>query len=83
MAVKNPWEFLDGWARENVHATAYDDKVTAKLLAFQCRKAAKAAGISENGVIKASGGNLEGWFLNELNQAVDREVDRVVAKDKN
>jgi hypothetical protein len=78
----NPWEFLEGWARENVHATAYDDKVTAKRLAFECRKAAKAAGVSEYGVIKASGGDLDGWFLNELNQAVDREADRLAEKDK-
>jgi hypothetical protein len=78
----NPWEFLEKWAEDNVHATVYDDKVTAKLLAFECRKAAKAAGVSENGVIKASGGNLEGWFLTELNRATDREVDRLVEKDK-
>jgi hypothetical protein len=26
--AKNPWEFLEGWARENVHATVYDDMGT-------------------------------------------------------
>jgi hypothetical protein len=82
MAATNPWEFLQAWAGENVHATVYDDKAEARRLAFECREAAKAAGVSEYGVIKAAGGDLQGWLLIELNEAVDREVNRLVEKDK-
>jgi hypothetical protein len=39
--ARSPWEFLDGWANENVHATVYDDKGTAEQLALDCRQAAK------------------------------------------
>ncbi|MGM4892317.1 hypothetical protein [Tardiphaga sp. 839_C3_N1_4] len=80
--MANPWEFLDGWARENVHATVFDDKGTADQLAFQCREAAKAAGIHEASVVKAAGGNLESFMLDRLNEAVNAEVERLVAKDK-
>lgn len=80
--MANPWEFLDGWARENVQATVYDDKGTAEQLAFQCRKDAKSAGINEASVIKAAGGNLESFMLDRLNSSVNAEVDRLVGKDK-
>ncbi|MGY2810257.1 hypothetical protein [Bradyrhizobium sp. USDA 4506] len=80
--AKNPWEFLDGWANENVHATVYDDKGTAEQLAFDCRQAAKDAGINEGSVVKAAGGSLESFMLQRLNDAVAREVDRQVARDK-
>ncbi|WP_375306351.1 hypothetical protein WI560_32015 [Bradyrhizobium sp. A11] len=80
--AKNPWEFLDGWANENVHATVYDDNATAEQLAFDCRQAAKDAGVNEAGVVKAAGGNLKSFMLNRLNEAVNREVDRQVARDK-
>ncbi len=36
--AKNPWDFLDGRASDNVHATVYDDEATAEQLAFQCRQ---------------------------------------------
>jgi hypothetical protein len=28
--MANPWEFLEAWARENVHATAFGDEATAR-----------------------------------------------------
>ena len=80
--AKNPWEYLDGWARENVHATVYDDKATAEQLAAQCRQEAKSAGVSEASVVKAAGGNLATFMLGRLNEAVNAEVDRLVSKDK-
>jgi hypothetical protein len=80
--MANPWDFLNGWASENVHATVYDDKGTAEQLAFQCRQDARSAGISDASVVKASGGNLESFMLNRLNEAVNAEVDRLVSKDK-
>ena len=80
--AKNPWEFLDEWADENVQATVYGDEPTAKQLALQCRQEAKAAGISEAGVVKAASGDLESFMLDRLNSAVNKEVDRLVAKDK-
>ena len=80
--MANPWEFLDGWASDNVHATVYDDKGTAEQLAFQCRQEAKSAGVSEASVVKAAGGNLESFMLGRLNEAVNAEVDRLLAKDK-
>jgi hypothetical protein len=33
-------------------------------------------------VVKAAGGNLESFMLNRLDEAVGREVDRQVARDK-
>ena len=80
--MANPWEFLEKWVSNNVQATAYEDKAEAKRLAYECRKAAREAGVSENGVIKAAGGNLEGFMLTELNSAVNQEVERLVAEDK-
>jgi hypothetical protein len=80
--AKNPWEFLDAWAQENVHATVYDDKGTAAQLAAQCRQQAKAEGVNEASLIKAAGGDLQSFMLDRLDSAVKAEVDRLVAKDK-
>lgn len=80
--AENPWEFLDAWAEENVHATVYDDAGTAERLASQCRQEAKAAGVNEASLTKSAGGNLESFMLDRLNGAVRAEVDRLVAKDK-
>jgi hypothetical protein len=55
---------------------------TAKQLANACTEKAKSLGIAIASVVKAAGGNLESFMLDQLNSAVDAEVDRVVAKDK-
>jgi hypothetical protein len=81
MAV-NPWEFLDKWADDNVHATVFDDAATAKTLASSCLQDARTAGINAASVIRAAGGDLESFMLDRLNSAVNAELDRVVAKDK-
>jgi hypothetical protein len=40
--MANPWELLEAWAKENVHATAFGDEATARQLAKNCLEAAKA-----------------------------------------
>jgi hypothetical protein len=82
MAMANPFEFLRDWARENVNVTVFDDDATAKLLTAQCLSAARDAGIRVAGVIKAAGGNLAGFFLAELDSAVNTELDRLMSDDK-
>jgi hypothetical protein len=80
--AKNPWDFLDGWANDKVHATVYDDKATAKVLASQCLEEARVAGFYDASIIKAAGGNLESFMLDRLNQAANAEVNRLVDKDR-
>jgi hypothetical protein len=79
--MANPYEFLRDWCREYVNPTMYDDEPTAKSLADRCLDAAKAAGLSAAGVIKAAGGNLKSYMLSELNSAADREVERLSSKN--
>ena len=59
--MANPWEFLDRWANENVHATVHDDKSTAERLVHECLRAAKRAGVTESSLIKAGGDDLESF----------------------
>ena len=80
--AKNPWDFLDGWARENVHATVYDDTATAAQLALSLLQDADSAGISRESVIKAAGGNVARFMLGRLNEAANAEVDRLASRDK-
>ena len=80
--MANPYEFLKSWLGENAHATAFRDKAEAKRLDHEIRKAAKEAGVSWFGIIKAAGGDLEGYILAELDRAADQKVERLVAKDK-
>jgi hypothetical protein len=79
--MRNPFEFLRNWVQEHVNATAYDDAPTAKKLAQECLRDAKAAGYNEAGIIKAAGGDLAGYMLSELDSAANREVERLAAKD--
>lgn len=80
--AKNPFEFLQGWSREHVHATAYNDRATARYLAGECVRDAQNAGFGETSITKAAGGNLVNFMESELNSAADRELERVVNKDK-
>lgn len=72
--MTHPHEFLEDWVRENVHATRYRDKAEARRLAYECRKAAQEAGLSWFAVVKAAGGDVEGYVLTELNRAADQEA---------
>jgi hypothetical protein len=80
--MANPWDFLEAWAKENVHATAFGDEATASQLAKNCLEAAKKAGNDEASITKAAGGNLSDFFLSELESAANAEVARLAAKDK-
>jgi hypothetical protein len=80
--MANPWNFLEAWAKENVHATMYDDEATARQLARNCLEAPKKAGIAEAAITKAAGGNLSDFFLSELEAAANAEVACLAAKDK-
>jgi hypothetical protein len=78
--AKNPFEFLQGWARENVNATSYGDDATAKHLAGECLRAAEKAGFGETSITKAAGGNLASYMRSESESAVSRELERLVSK---
>ena len=80
--AENPFEFLQDWVREHVSATAYDDRSTAEHLAGECVRYAQEAGFSETSITKAAGGNLIDFIEGKLNSAADREVQRLVDKDK-
>jgi hypothetical protein len=80
--MADPWNFLEGWAKENVHATAFSDEATARQLAHNCLEEAKKAGIAEAGIIKAAGGNLSDFLLSELESAANAEAALLTAKDK-
>jgi hypothetical protein len=80
--MADPWKFLEAWAKENVHATAFGDEATAHQLAKDCLGAAKKAGIAEAAITDAAGGNLSDFLLSELESAANAEEARLVAKDK-
>jgi hypothetical protein len=80
--MANPWEFLETWAKENVHAILFGDEETARQLAKSCLEAAKKAGISEAAITKAAGGNLSDFLLSELESAANAEARRLAAKDR-
>jgi hypothetical protein len=79
--MANPWEWLEGWVREHVNATVYEDEAGARHLADECLRDAKKAGINEASLIKAAGGNLVTFMLTELDAAATREVNRLAERD--
>ena len=76
------WEFLETWAKENVHGILFGDEETARQLAKNCVEAAKNAGITEAELTKAAGGDLSDFFLSELETAANAEERRLAEKDK-
>jgi hypothetical protein len=78
--MANPYEFLRDWVREHVNATTYGDAAGAKILASECLRDAKKAGMNEAAVIKAAGGNLASFMLTELESAANSEVERLASK---
>jgi hypothetical protein len=80
--MADPWNFLETWAKENVHAILFDDEETARELAKNCIEAAKKAGIAEAAVTEAAGGNLSDFFLSELESAANAEERRIAANDR-
>jgi hypothetical protein len=78
--AKNPFEFLQSWARENVNATSYSDDATAKHLAGQCVRAAETAGFGETAITKAAGGDVASYLRSELESAASQELERLASK---
>jgi hypothetical protein len=74
------FDFLQSWIVENVNATMYEDKDTARHLAEDCVWEAQTRSITKADLIEAAGGNLDAYMLTELNRAVDREVEDRIAQ---
>ena len=75
--MANPHEFLENWLRENVDATPHRNNAEARRLTYECRKATAQAEFSWPEVIKAAGGDVQGYILAALDRAADQEADHV------
>ena len=75
--MADPHAFLESFVQKNVEATSHRDRAEARRLAYECRKAADKAGLSWFAIVKAAGGDVQGYVLNELTRAADREAARV------
>jgi hypothetical protein len=75
--MANPHKFLEDWVRESVEATPYRNKAEARRLTYECRKAAQQADLSWSAVIRAAGGDVEGYILAALQRAADQEAEHV------
>jgi len=81
--MANPWDFLSKWAKENTQpVAAFGADAIASHLAEQCLRDARRAGFKEDAIIKAAGGDLQGFLLSEIDSAANAEVQRQVDKDK-
>ena len=75
--MANPHAFLESWLRDNVEATPYRNNAEARRLTYEIRKATAQAGLSWPEVIKAAGGDVQGYILTTLERAADQEADHV------
>jgi hypothetical protein len=75
--MATPHEFLENWVRDSVQATPYRNKAEARRLTYECRKAAQKADLNWHAVIKAAGGDVEGYIIAELDRVADREAEHV------
>ena len=76
-------EFVESWVSENISAESYQAKGNssrAKALAAQCLEAAKAEGIPQTEIAKAIE-DLPAFIAGEIEEAHNREVARLAAKD--
>jgi hypothetical protein len=76
--------FVENWVTENVHAEGYPaegEDTHAKTLAAQCRAEALASGIP-NSEIDDEFDDLTAFMSGQIHEANDREVDRLVDKDR-
>jgi hypothetical protein len=70
-------EFVDHWESEHVEAVADPEKATeAERLALQCREDALRAGIAEQDLEDAVGGDLIGNMLQALHAALLRDLEK-------
>jgi hypothetical protein len=75
--------FVDTWVSEHVNAEGYapeGDNSRARTLARECLMAAQAAGIPE-AEITESIEDLASYMAGEIEDANDREADRLAEKD--
>ena len=82
--MANPWEFLSKWAADNVQPVAVFDAPDSlsSHLGEQCLRAGRAAGIKEDAIIKAAGGDLQGFMRAERETAANAELQRQVSRDR-
>ncbi len=76
--------FVEQWVEANVHPEAYEpegDTSRAEAMAAYCRVAAKAEGITD-AELNGSFENLTAFMAGQLEEATDREVERLVDKDR-
>jgi hypothetical protein len=76
--------FVENWVSENIHAEGYPaegEDVQAKSLAAQCRAEALAAGIPES-EIDDEFDDLTAFMSGQIQEANDREGDRLIDKDR-
>jgi hypothetical protein len=75
--------FVEEWASEKIQAEGYPaegDKSEAKALAFSCLTDASAKGISE-AEIRESVGDLTDFMSQAIEEANNREVERLAERD--
>jgi hypothetical protein len=77
VGMTNPQEFLESWVRENIDATPFRNKAEARRLAYECRKATEQAGLNWPSVIKAAGGDVEGYVRTKLDRVADQEAEHI------
>jgi hypothetical protein len=63
--------------RDSVQATPYRNKAEAMRWAHERWKVAERAGANWSAVIKAAGGDVEGYVMTELNRIANREAEHV------
>jgi hypothetical protein len=76
--------FVEEWVSDNVHAEGYPadgDDAQAKVLAQQCRTEALEAGIPSS-EIDDEFDDLVAFMSAQIQEANDREVDRLRDKDR-
>jgi len=82
--MANPWDFLRAWAVDNVHPVGLFDPPDglASTLAEQCLRDGRAAGFKEDSIIKAAGGDLQGFMRSQLEDGANSELRRRMERDK-
>jgi hypothetical protein len=76
--------FVEGWVSDHVHPEGYEpegDNTRAKQLADECLSAANAEGISRIEVDEVID-DLTAFMAGQIEEVVDREVERHVEKDR-
>jgi hypothetical protein len=76
--------FVEQWVSDNIRAEGYPpegDDTHAKKLAAECRAAALAAGIPAS-EIDAEFDDMAAFMATEIHEANDREVARLVDRDR-